>query len=166
MKENQKKIKARIPGGMRDLLPEQFRARQWIVDIVIAVYESFGFMPIETPTMEFKEVLIGQGTDFNIFSIDSKTENDPLALRFDLTVPLSRVVSQYGELAKPFKRYQFGHVFRGEKPQAGRFREFVQLDADIVGSASTFADLEIVLIMHETMRRLGISAYEIRFNSR
>lgn len=161
-----KEIKARVPGGMRDLLPKQYRQRQWIIDTVVGVYEDFGFVPIETPTIEFKETLIGESNDFNIFKIDSKTEGDPLALRFDLTVPLARVVCQYPDIPKPFKRYQLGHVFRGEKPQAGRFREFIQLDADIVGSSTPYADLEIVLIMNEVMKRLGIDNYKIRFNSR
>ncbi len=163
---NEVNIKARTAGGMRDLLPEEFRQREWIVNTVTGVYEDFGFVPIETPTIEFQDVLVGQGNDFNIFRIDSKTEREPLALRFDLTVPLARVVAQYQEIPKPFKRYQFGHVFRGEKPQAGRYREFVQLDADIVGSSSSYADLEVVLMMHEVMKRLGIENYKVRFNSR
>ena len=166
---NDKIIKPGCPGGVRDLLPEQAAQRRDLINRVIGVYELFGFVPLETSMLEREEVLTGGDPDFsgNIFRIKDPSKNrDPLALRFDLTVPLARVVAQYPELPKPFKRWQMGRVFRGEKPQAGRYREFAQLDADTVGTSSLLADVEIINMIYLVMRELKIANFMIRVNTR
>jgi histidyl-tRNA synthetase len=162
-------IKPGCPSGVRDLLPQQAAQRRDIINRVIDIYELFGFVPLETSMLEREEVLTGGDPDFSkqIFRIKDPSKNrDPLALRFDLTVPLARVVAQYPELPKPFKRWQMGRVFRGEKPQAGRYREFAQLDADTVGSASLLADVEIINMIYLVMGKLGVNNFMIRVNTR
>jgi histidyl-tRNA synthetase len=159
------------PTGFPDLLPEKAIKKEKIVSTITDVYRRFGFVPLETPVVEFQDVLIDEQTDFNLFQVSSSRERasgeaDPMAMRFDLTVPLSRVVAQYPELVRPFKRYQFGTVFRGERPQKGRYRQFSQLDADIVGSASIFADIEVISMMREVMYALIVPAFTIRVNTR
>ncbi len=159
------------PTGFPDLLPEKAIKKEKIVSTITDVYRRFGFVPLETPVVEFQDVLIDEQTDFNLFQVSSSRERasgeaDPMAMRFDLTVPLSRVVAQYPELVRPFKRYQFGTVFRGERPQKGRYRQFSQLDADIVGSASIFADIEVISMMREVMYALMVPAFTIRVNTR
>lgn len=139
-------------------------------DTIRAVFERFGFLPLDTPGTEREDVLTGGDPEFRkqIFRVSQDgTEERELALRFDLTVPLARVVASYpNDLPKPFKRYQMGKVWRGERQQAGRFREFVQFDADIVGSKSPMADAEIISLMYETMTALGFSKFIIRVNDR
>lgn len=159
-------MKPEILGGFRDYLPKDMINRQKMIEIIQKVYESFGFVPLDTPALEKSEVL---GTDDPGFSMEVyklKASGQDITLRFDLTVPLARVIAAYPELQKPFKRYQAGKVWRKEKPQAGRFREFLQFDADIVGSKSILADTEIILIMYATMKKLGIERFLVRFNSR
>src|SRR3989344_2317244 len=148
-----KYINPELAGGFRDYLPEDMIPRQRMFDTIRGVFERFGFIPLDTPALEKEEILTGG--------------EEKLALRFDLTVPLARVIAQYpNEIKKPFKRYQVGPVWRAEKPQAGRFREFTQFDADIVGSASMMADAEIISVMYETMTALGISNFLIKVNNR
>lgn len=162
-------IKTGCPAGVRDLLPEQAALRRDLINRVIGVYEMFGFMPLETSMLEREEVLTGGDPDFsgNIFRIeDSNKDKDPLALRFDLTVPLARVIAQYPELPKPFKRWQMGRVFRADKPQAGRYREFAQLDADTVGTSNLLADVEIINMIYCVMGELDIENFMIRVNTR
>lgn len=158
-------IKPELSGGFNDYLPEDMIPRQRMFDAIRATFERFGFVPLDTPGMERREVLTGDDPNFkmHIFNVS----NEPLAMRFDLTVPLARVIAMYPDrVKKPFKRYQVGKVWRGEKPQAGRFREFVQFDADTVGTASMMADAEIVALIYETMRALGLSQFLIRVNNR
>jgi histidyl-tRNA synthetase len=174
-----KTVKPELLGGFNDMLPREALIQQAIVDTVRKVYESFGFLPLETPAMERLEVLTGGEADLNksIFvarivrgaedkEVTDADWNDDFALRFDLTVSLARVVAAYPDLAKPFKRYQLGKVWRGEKPQAGRFREFFQLDFDTIGSESINADIETINIMYECLKALAIANFTIRFNSR
>lgn len=158
-----------IAGGFRDYLPADMIPRQQMLDIIRATFERFGFVPLDTPGIEREEILTGGDENFRmqIFRTSTRLAFEQMALRFDLTVPLARVVAMYPEeIKKPFKRYQVGKVWRAEKPQAGRFREFIQFDADIVGSSSMMADAEIVALMYETMSALGFTRFMIRVNNR
>ena len=164
-----KYINPELAGGFRDYLPEDMIPRQKMFDTIRDVFERFGFVPLDTPGLEKEEILTGGDPNFRmqIFRAGLRAGDEGLALRFDLTVPLARVVSAYGDkLERPFKRYQIGKVWRGEKPQAGRFREFVQFDADIVGSNKTSADAEIVALIYETLTALGLSRFFINVNNR
>lgn len=162
------------PSGFRDLLSVEARQREYMIEKIIAVYKRFGFTPLETPVAEFEDVIVGdKATDFNLFRLDptrerlSSEDREDIALRFDLTVPLARVVSQYGnELPRPFKRYQNGFVFRGERPQKGRYRQFMQCDADIVGAKTLASDIEIVSMIVAVMRELQVPGFVVRVNTR
>lgn len=163
-----KTINPQLSAGFRDYLPGDMIPRQKMLDIIRAVFERFGFLPLDTPGIEKEEVLTGGDPNFKmqIFQARLRDGDGGLALRFDLTVPLARVMSLYPDIEKPFKRYQVGKVWRGEKPQAGRFREFIQFDADIVGTTRTSADAEIVSLIYETLKALGFIRFIIRVNSR
>lgn len=168
-KEKERKITPQLAAGFRDYLPEDMIPRQEMFDMIRSVFERFGFVPLGTPVLEIESILTGGDPNFkmNIFKTNVQMDFDKLSMRFDLTVPLARVIAQYqNEIKRPFKRYQVGPVFRAEKPQAGRFREFFQFDADIVGSASMMADAEIVAIMYTTMNALGVENFRIRVNDR
>lgn len=164
------RINPRLPSGFRDYLPKEMIPRQKMLNTIRSVFELFGFVPLETPGVEKEEILIGGDPNFNkeIFKLSTREGKEKdVALRFDLTVPLARVIAQYpNEIKKPFKRYQIGTVWRGEKPQAGRYREFIQYDVDIVGSSSMMADAEIIAIIYETMTALGLKKFLIRVNNR
>lgn len=165
-KEKKDRIKPELLGGFRDYLPDLMIPRQDIIASIKKTFESFGFLPLDTPALERSSVL---GTDKDEFKMEVyrfKAGDQDVTLRFDLTVPLSRVVAAYPEILKPFKRYQIGSVWRKEKPQAGRFREFAQFDADIVGSDSIASDTEIIILMYETLKNLGLENFVIRFNNR
>lgn len=168
-----KLIKPELASGFRDYLPEEMIPRQEMMDTIRTVFESFGFAPLDTPSIEREEILTGGDAEFDkqIFRIASnkkeeKGEMSDLALRFDLTVPLARVVSANQELNKPFKRYQIGKVFRAESSQMGRYREFTQCDADIVGSDSPMADAEVIALVYETLIALGIADFTVKINDR
>ena len=171
-----KSVKPRLVSGTRDYLPAEAIARQKMIETIRRVYESFGFLPIETPGLEPLDVLTGNDSSFNMrlfrttvaqgMEVPDFGRGDPKALRFDLTLSLSRVVASYPEIPKPFKRYEIGRVWRGETPQAGRFCEFMQFDADIIGSRSILADTEIIQLMYEVMRALGFERFVVRINSR
>lgn len=171
--------------GMRDLLPRQMLARERVIDTVKSVYRSFGFEPLETPACERLEVLLGKYGDegdqlvFKIMHRGEKieralasgtaNENDvaDMALRYDLTVPLARVVAEYqNELPKYFKRYQIQPVWRADRPQKGRFREFYQCDVDVVGSKSLTVEVEVASAVATVLERLGFSDFSIRLNHR
>src|ERR1035437_3418407 len=142
---NDKYINPELPGGFRDYLPENMIVRQAMCDKIRGVFERFGFLPLDTPGIEKTEVLTGGDANFrmHMFNVSLNGEDEDLALRFDLTVPLARVMSQYSEqLQKPFKRYQMGKVWRGERSEAGRFKEFMQFYADILGFFLISADCE------------------------
>jgi len=154
--------------GTRDLLPEAMRRRRYVIDILRQVFETFGFEPLSTPAIEQAETLFGKyGPDAErlIYRAGLGREMD-LALRYDLTVPLARVVAADGRLPRPFKRYQIDPVWRGERPQRGRFREFVQADVDIVGTPSLLADAEIITVVTEALDRLGFRDYMLKLNNR
>src|SRR5713226_7269908 len=161
-------VQPRLSRGLRDLLPDQMLARQEMVDIIRRVYELYGFVPLSTPAIEYLDVLsgtAGQETQQSIFRVIGP-ENEPLGLRFDLTVPLARVIAQYPDLPRPFRRYQVSSVWRADKPDKGRFREFTQFDLDSVGTESEVADTEIMAGMCDTLAALRIQRYRVRFSSR
>lgn len=171
-------IKPELLGGFQDFLPEEMIARDGIINLIRQVYESFGFLPLDTPCMEGKPILFGDATDFNksVFMArivrgqedkgEAIGEGEDFALRFDLTVSLARVAAAYPDLPKPFKRYQSGKVWRGEKPQRGRYREFMQFDLDTIGSRSMLADTEIIQVMYTVMKKLVGDRFLIKFNNR
>lgn len=161
-------IEPKILKGFRDFLPEKQIARQNMINIIKTSYETFAFEPLETPVLEYAEVLTGKyGDEGDKLMYKFKDNGDrDVAMRYDLTIPLARVVAMNGELKKPFKRYQVSPVWRAENTQKGRFREFYQCDADIVGSTSPLADAEILALSATTMRKLGITDFVIRVNSR
>ena len=160
---------------MRDFLPADVRRREYVIRIIRQVYESYGFEPLETPAVENIETLLGKyGEEGNqlIFKIlkrgihESSGQAD-LALRYDLTVPLARVVAEYREhLPKFFRRYQIQPVWRADRPGRGRFREFYQCDVDVLGSRSTVVEAELIAAASEALRRLGFSDFTIRLNHR
>ena len=170
------RVKPLLAGGFRDYLPALQIQRAAIVRRVAAIYERFGFDPLETPAVERLPILTGgegDGSKLIYRTFPSRNggwlgrePDQKVALRFDLTVPLARVVAANPDLPRPFKRYQVGSVWRGEKPQLGRFREFLQFDADVVGASSPLADAEMVTIMDTVLRDLGFSRFTIRINSR
>ncbi|MFH1294505.1 MAG: HisS family protein, partial [Candidatus Aenigmatarchaeota archaeon] len=158
------------PRGTRDLVPEEMEKRNRIIDIIRKTYESYGFLPLETPAFESWELLSkkGGGGDAikdEIYYFKDKSGRE-LALRFDLTVPLSRFIATNPQIAKPFKRYQIGRVWRYDRPQAGRFREFEQADIDIIGSASMEADAECIAAVSDVLKSLGLKNFVIRVNNR
>ena len=172
--------------GMRDFLPAEIRKRNYVINIIREVYESYGFEPLETPAVENIETLTGKyGEEGNqlIFKILKRgekleqelgtgkitNENDlsDLALRYDLTVPLARVVAQHkNELPKFFRRYQIQPVWRADRPARGRYREFYQCDADAIGSSSMIVEAELILAVSEILQRLGFNDFVIRLNHR
>jgi len=164
------------PSGMIDFLPTDQIPRLAIIDVVRRVYERFGFDPLETPVIERLDVLTGNPDDFDMKLWQTypqgtrSVSGHERALRFDLTVPLARVVAANPDLPIPFKRWAYGRVMRGEDPQVdkGRYCEFAQLDADIVGAESVLADAEIIDVMCRVMRELGFTEQEffVRFNNR
>lgn len=163
------KVEARVSRGLRDLLPDQMLARQQMIDTIRGVYELYGFVPLATPAIEFLDVLrgsaAGQEASQSIFRV-SNPEEEELGLRFDLTVPLARVIAQYRDLPRPFRRYQVAPVWRADKPDKGRFREFTQFDLDSVGTESEIADTEIMAGMCDTLNALKVGPFRVRFSSR
>lgn len=151
-------------------MPQSVLARQWMIDTVRSVYERYGFLPLETPAVEYLDVLLGAepGDEAarSIFTV-SNPEREELGLRFDLTVPLARVIAQYKQdLTRPFRRYQVATVWRGDKPDKGRYREFTQFDLDSVGTRAPLADTEIIAGMCDTLAALGVPSYRVRYSSR
>ena len=161
--------------GMRDLLPEDVRRREYVIGIVATVYERYGFEPLETPALENIETLTGKyGDEGNqlIFKVlrrgehESSGETD-LALRYDLTVPLARVVAEYrGKLPKFFKRYQIQPVWRADRPARGRFREFFQCDVDAIGSRSPIVETELCAAVSDVLVALGFRDFTIKLSYR
>ena len=156
------------PKGFRDFLPEKSLQRNFLIEKLKTLFERFGFDPLETPTLEYAEVLLGkygEEADKLIYIFEDKGGRK-LGLRYDQTVPLARVVSQYQNLPKPFKRYQIQSVFRAENPQKGRFREFIQADIDIVGEESLLAEAEIIAASLKIFKELGFKKIKIFINDR
>lgn len=170
MKTNFDKVQPRTLAGFMELLPDKQIAFNAMLKTIQGCYENFGFLPLDTPVIEASEVLLakaGGETEKQIYQFN-KGDTD-LCLRFDLTVPLAKYVSQHiGELAFPFRRYQIGKVYRGERPQQGRFREFYQCDIDIIGDGelSIINDAEIPSIIYNTFQKLGFDNFTIKINNR
>jgi histidyl-tRNA synthetase len=163
------RIEPRTLKGFRDYLPEAMLPRERLVDTARSVYRSYGFLPIDTPALEYEEILTGKGgeeTDKQLYRFVDHGGRK-VALRFDLTVPLARFVAQYAnDLGLPFKRYHIASVWRGENTQRGRYREFMQCDFDTIGTESPVSDVETALVLHDLMRALGFEAFQIRINNR
>lgn len=174
--ENTKKlVKPDLPGGFRDALPQTAIAKQKMMETIRGVFERFGFDPMETPAVERTDVLItgDKESDKIIFRVAPAVrgevkdiDRDETSLRFDLTVPLARILASNPDIPKPFKRYQIGNVWRGERQQFGRYKEFTQMDIDILGVKSTDADAEIIQVMYEVIEVLGINNFKIRLNNK
>jgi histidyl-tRNA synthetase len=160
-------VEPRLLRGFRDYLPAQMNARLKLIATIRQVYERYGFLPLETPAQEYRVTLMGYG-DENTKQIFGFTnpEEEEVALRFDLTVPLARVVAQYPDLPLPFRRYQVAPVWRADKPDPGRFREFIQFDLDSVGSSSLAADAEILCAIYDTLTALVEDRFIVRFSDR
>lgn len=159
-------MKLATPKGFRDFLPQDALKRKFVVGKIVEVFERFGFDPLETPTLEFAETLKGKyGEDEKLIYEFETRGGDQLALRYDQTVPTSRVAAQYPDLPKPFKRYQIQTAFRGENTQRGRYREFLQCDADIIGSSSPLSDAEILALVYEIYQSLKLDVL-IKINDR
>lgn len=162
-------VTPRTLSGFKDKLPAEALAKTQLINKLSAVFLNFGFLPIETPHLEYADVLIKQGSDEiqkELYRFKDHGGRD-VALRFDLTVPLARFVSQYkNEVNLPFKRYAIGNVFRGERSQKGRYREFTQCDFDFIGSDNISCDAEIVQVIYASLVELGIDDFTIWLNHR
>src|SRR5690349_6557543 len=167
------KLKARLPRGLADRGPAEIAATRDMVEKIRAVYERYGFEPVETPAFEYTDALGKFLPDQDrpnegVFSFQDDDEQW-LSLRYDLTAPLARYVAEnYQNLALPYRSYRYGYVYRNEKPGPGRFRQFMQFDADTVGAASMAADAEMCMLAADTMEALGIKRgqYEVKVNNR
>ncbi|MGQ0629341.1 MAG: histidine--tRNA ligase [Phycisphaerales bacterium] len=161
-------VEPRVYKGLTDYLPGPMAARQWIIDTIRAVCEQYAFVPLGTPAMEYLDVLTGSAGDeasSQIFTVNTNDEQ-PLGLRFDQTVPLARVIAQHKELPRPFRRYACAQVWRADKPDKGRYREFGQFDFDAVGIDSELADVEILAVIIDAMKALKVGPFQVRFSSR
>lgn len=162
-------IQPRVLKGFRDFMPEAEIGRTNLIEKITQVYRSFGFVPIDTPVLEYTEILLRKSngeTEKQVFRFEDNGGRD-VALRFDLTVPFARFTAEHkNELYFPFKRYHIAKVWRGEKPQAGRYREFVQCDIDTVGSDSAAADFEILNVMKAALNGIGVNNITIHVNHR
>ena len=168
MKKQIKVIPRTLPGFM-ELKPNEQILFNQIKEKIEESYKRFGFLPLDTPILELSEVLLAKAGGETEKQIYRFTRGDDLAMRFDLTVPLAKYVSKnYGELQFPFRRYQIGKVYRGERPQKGRFREFYKADIDIIGDGeiSIMNDAEIPSIIYTTFKNLGFDDFTIRINNR
>ena len=162
-------IEPRTLKGFRDFLPAKMVQREKLMETAKRVYRRYGFLPIDTPALEYLEILTGKGseeTDRQMYHfVDAGGR--AVGMRFDLTVPLARFAAQHiNELGTPFKRYHIAPVWRGENPQDGRFREFVQCDFDTIGTTGVVSDIETALVIHELLLEIGIDQFRIRINNR
>lgn len=165
----EKLIQPRVLKGFRDFLPEAEITRSDLIEKLTAAFRLFGYVPIDTPVLEYSEILLRKSngeTEKQVFRFEDNGGRD-VALRFDLTVPFARFTAEHkDELYFPFKRYHIAKVWRGEKPQAGRYREFVQCDFDCVGSDSAAADFEILSLMKHALSAIGVDDITIRMSHR
>lgn len=155
--------------GFRDFLPEEKRKRDWVQSKIVEVFEAFGFEPLETPTLEYSELLLGKygdEADKLVYTFEDKGKRQ-VGLRYDQTVPTARVLGQYqNELPKHFRRYQIQNVFRADKPQKGRYREFTQCDIDIFGAQAGLSDAEILACTYQAYKAIGFDQVTIKVNDR
>jgi histidyl-tRNA synthetase len=163
-------VEPRIFRGTHDALPAEMAVKRRMVQVIESVYQKYGFQPLETPALEFWDILTGktgEEGDKLVYPLAYKG-GKTLALRYDLTVPLARVIAMYPDLPMPFKRYQIQPVWRADRPQPhqGRFREFLQCDADVVGTKSPLADAEILMMISEVLTTLQFPRFVIRLSSR
>ena len=163
-------VEPRLFKGTRDYLPAEMLLRERLVETLRAIFRKYGFAPLETPALEYLEILAGKygaESDRLIYRLAYKG-GEVLALRYDLTVPLARVIAMYPELGRPFKRYQVQPVWRADTPQPhqGRFREFYQCDVDTIGTSSLLADAEIIALVVEALGAVGFENFRVRVNSR
>src|SRR3989338_11050084 len=162
-------IKTQTLKGFRDFLPAEVKKRQYVINTLKKVFESYGFEPLETPALEYEEILLGkygEEDDKLMYRFEDNGKRR-VALRYDQTVPLARVVAQYqNELPMPFKRYQIQNVWRADNTQKGRFREFMQCDMDTVGTVSPLADAEIIEIAISSLKTLGFKNFKVLINDR
>jgi histidyl-tRNA synthetase len=162
-------IEPRVLKGFRDYLPEAEIERKALLETLERAFRSFGFVPIDTPCLEYAEILLGKGggeTDKQVYRFQDNGGRD-VALRFDLTVPFARFMAEHvDELYLPFRRYHMAKVWRGENTQRGRYREFMQCDFDIVGTDAAQADADIVLLIHAALSALGFGGFTIRMSHR
>ncbi len=162
-------ITPRTLKGFRDHLPETMIPREQLIDTAKRIYRSFGFSPIDTPALEYLEILTGKGsdeTDRLMYRFQDHGGRH-VGMRFDLTVPLARFVAQHiNVLGTPFKRYHIATVWRGENTHRGRYREFMQCDFDTIGTCSVASDIETALVIHDLMRAVGFSRFTIHINNR
>src|SRR5947208_15685039 len=162
-------IEPRTLKGFRDYPPELMIPRERLLEKARHVYRSYGFAPIDTPALEYAEIVLGKGgaeSDRQLYRFKDHGGRD-VALRFDLTVPFARFAAQHiGKLGTPFKRYHMGPVWRGENTQQGRYREFWQCDFDTIGTTSNASDIETALVIHDLFVALGFERFEVRINNR
>lgn len=162
-------IQPRTLRGFRDHLPEVMIPREQMMQTARSVFRSFGFAPIDTPTLEYLEILLGKGseeTDRQIYRFQDAGGRN-VGMRFDLTIPLARFAAQHvNTLGTPFKRYHIAPVWRGENTQAGRYREFVQCDFDTIGTESVLADIETVTVINSLLEAIGFERFTISINNR
>src|SRR5947209_4338100 len=162
-------IEPRTLRGFRDYTPAMMIPKEELLDKARRVYRSYGFAPIDTPALEYTEILMGKGGDESdrlIYRFRDHGDRD-VALRFDLTVPFARFAAMYvPKLGTPFKRYHMGPVWRGENTAHGRFREFWQCDFDTIGTTSNASDIETLLVIHDLMAALGFERFTIHVNNR
>lgn len=161
-------IEPRLLKGFRDFGPKEQSFRQASFQKIQSVFERFGFLPLSTPVLEYKDILMGKYGDDEklVYSFKDNGDRD-VAMRYDLTVPLARYVAQnQGQLLYPFKRYQIAPVWRADNPQKGRLREFYQCDVDVVGSDSALADSDVIACLCKALEAVGISEYRVRLNDR
>src|SRR5271157_5034461 len=172
-KKNRTQVKARLPKGLRDVEAQELRAQQQMLSKISQVYERYGFEPLDTPAFEYTDALGKFLPDTDrpnegVFSFQDEDEQW-VSLRYDLTAPLARyVAANFDALPKPFRRYQSGYVYLNEKPGPGRFRQFMQFDADTVGTANPAADAEMCMLAADTLEALGIprGGYAVKVSSR
>lgn len=162
-------IKPETLKGFRDYLPPAAIARERLLDIARRVYRSYGYSPIDTPALEYSRILLGKGgeeSDKQLFRFTDQGERD-VAMRFDLTVPFARFAAQHlNDIGTPFKRYHLATVWRAEKPQKGRYREFMQADFDTIGTESNASDIETLLVIHDLLVAIGFERFTVRVNNR
>jgi len=155
--------------GFRDFLPSSMRVRNHVKDVLVSVFQNYGFQPLETPTLEYASTLTGkygEDADKLVYTFKDKGDRE-VGLRYDLTVPAAKVLAIYqNDISLPFKRYQIQSVWRADKPQKGRYREFTQCDIDIYGTSSPLAEAELVAIIYQVLNKLNFKKFQIKLNSR